>query len=107
MPNSGTRNLFLAHLESNNMSIDEFNVIMEVDNIATIKDLIRRDFGVSILAKSACLDEIKKKKLTALPVENLSMIRDVNIIYHNDFEHVNILQNIVKMYNETSKLYNY
>jgi len=34
---------------------------MEVDNIATIKDLIRRDFGVSILAKSACLDEIKKK----------------------------------------------
>jgi len=89
------------------MSIDEFNVIMEVDNIATIKDLIRRDFGVSILAKSACLDEIKKKKLTALPVENLSMIRDVNIIYHNDFEHVNILQNIVKMYNETSKLYNY
>ncbi len=80
---------------------------MEVDNIATIKDLIRRDFGVSILAKSACLDEIKKKKLTALPVENLSMIRDVNIIYHNDFEHVNILQNIVKMYNETSKLYNY
>ncbi len=107
LPNSGTRNLFLAHLESNNMSIDEFNVIMEVDNIATIKDLIRRDFGVSILAKSACLDEIKKKKLTALPVENLSMIRDVNIIYHNDFEHVNILQNIVKMYNETSKLYNY
>ncbi len=107
LPNSGTRNLFLAHLESNNMSIDEFNVIMEVDNIATIKDLIRRDFGVSILAKSACLDELKKKKLTALPVENLSMIRDVNIIYHNDFEHVNILQNIVKMYNETSKLYNY
>ncbi|PWL48928.1 MAG: LysR family transcriptional regulator, partial [Clostridiales bacterium] len=51
LPDSGTRNLFLSHLESNNMSIRDFNVILEVDNIATIKDLIRRGFGVSILAK--------------------------------------------------------
>lgn len=42
LPNSGTRNLFIAHLESLNMSLSEFNVILEVDNIATIKDLIRR-----------------------------------------------------------------
>lgn len=75
LPNSGTRNLFISHLESQNMSIDEFNVILEVDNIATIKDLIRRDFGVSILAKSACLDELRKGKITVLPVENLSMVR--------------------------------
>ncbi|NLN04524.1 MAG: LysR family transcriptional regulator, partial [Clostridiaceae bacterium] len=45
-PSSGTRNLFVAHLESKNMSLDDFNVILEVDNIATIKDLIRRDIGV-------------------------------------------------------------
>lgn len=67
LPDSGTRNLFLSHLESNNMSIRDFNVILEVDNIATIKDLIRRGFGVSILAKSACLDELKKGKITVLP----------------------------------------
>ena len=54
LPNSGTRNLFVAHLESNNMDINEFNVILELDNVATIKDLIRRDFGVSILPKSSC-----------------------------------------------------
>ena len=34
-PSSGTRNLFVANLESNNMSLDNFNVILEVDNIAT------------------------------------------------------------------------
>lgn len=105
LPNSGTRNLFLSHLESHNMSIDEFNVILEVDNIATIKDLIRRNFGVSILAKSACMDELRKGKITVLPVENLSMIREVNIIYHRDFEHVDLLQEITKIYNETVRLY--
>ena len=60
LPDSNTRNLFVAHLESNNMSISDFNVVLEIDNMATIKDLIRRDFGVSILARSVCLDELKK-----------------------------------------------
>jgi len=83
-PSSGTRNLFTAKLESHNLSLNDFNVIMEVDNIATIKDLIRRDIGVSILSRSVCLDELKKGKITVLPIENLSMIREVNILYHND-----------------------
>ena len=105
LPSSGTRNLFVAHLESQNMSIDEFNIILEVDNIATIKDLIRRDFGVSILAKSACMDEWKKKKITVLPIENLSMIREINLVYDPDFDHREVLQDIIKIYNERVRLY--
>lgn len=105
LPNSGTRNLFVAHLESNNMSISEFDVLMELDNVATIKDLIRRDFGVSILPRSACYDEIRKKKLIALPVENLSMVREMNIAYQNDFSHTEMLSDIMKAYNEMVRLY--
>lgn len=105
LPNSGTRNLFVSHLESNNVSIDEFNVILEVDNIATIKDLIRRDFGVSILARSACMDEVRKGKLIVLPVENLSMVREINMVYHKDFAHVDILQDIARMYYEIARMY--
>ena len=104
-PSSGTRNLFTAHLESQNISIDEFNLILEVDNIATIKDLIRRDIGASVLSRSVCLDELKKKKITVLPIENLSMIREINIIYHSDFEHIDILQTLIKEYNKTVKFY--
>ncbi len=105
LPSSGTRNLFLAHLESINMSIRDFDVILEVDNIATIKDLIRRDFGISILAHSACLDELRKGKLVALPIENLSMIRETNILYHKDFNHPDVLEEITRIYNETVRLY--
>lgn len=105
LPDSGTRNLFVAHLESNNMSINDFNVILEVDNMATIKDLIRRDFGVSILAKSVCLDELKKGKIVALPVENLTMMREINIAYHVDFKQFDLLHEIVRSYNETLRSY--
>ena len=101
LPDSSTRNLFVSSLESQNMSIDDFNVIMEIDNIATIKDLIRRDFGVSVLAKSACMDELKKKKIAVLPIENLSMMREINIVYSQDFEHFETLRDIVRSYNET------
>lgn len=102
LPDSGTRNLFISHLESNNVSLDEFNVKLEVDNVATIKDLVRRDFGVSILARSACANELKKGKMAGLPIENLSMTREINMVYHKDFEHTDLLQNIMRIYNEYS-----
>lgn len=105
LPNSGTRNLFVAHLESNNMNINDFNVILELDNVSTIKDLIRRDFGVSILPKSACLDELKKKKISVLPIENLSMMREINIAYPSDFSQTEILHGIIQAYNDTLKSY--
>ncbi|MBR5365526.1 MAG: LysR family transcriptional regulator [Clostridia bacterium] len=105
LPNSGTRNLFVSSLEQAGMSIDDFQVILEVDNIATIKDLIRKDMGISILAKSACLDELKKGKLTALPIENLSMIREINILYHADFAHRDMLENLMQLYKDTARVY--
>ena len=105
LPGSGTQNLFLAHLESIGMSIDEFDVALEVDNIATIKDLIRKNMGVSILARSACMDELRKGKLTALPIENLSMVRQTNILYHKDFSHPEILEAITRLYRDTVKIY--
>ena len=105
LPGSGTQNLFISHLESIGMSIDEFDVVLEVDNIATIKDLIRKNMGISILARSACMDELRKGKLTALPIENLSMVRQTNILYHKDFSHPEMLQTITRLYREAAKIY--
>ena len=105
LPGSGTQNLFLSHLESMGRSIEEFNVVLQVDNIATIKDLIRKDLGISILARSACMDELRKGKMTALPIENLSMVRETNILYHKDFSHPEVLQAITRLYQETARQY--
>lgn len=103
LPDSNTRNLFHSHLESNNVSLEEFNVTLEVDNVATIKDLVRRNFGVSILPRSTFASEIRKGKMAGLPIENLSMTREINMVYHKDFEHTEILQEITKIYYEYSK----
>lgn len=105
LPDSNTRNLFTSHLQASNLDLSDFNVILEVDNIATIKDLVRRDFGVSVLAQSACLDELKKGKIAAMPIENFSMMREINLVYNNDFEKFDLLRDIISTYKDTVKTY--
>lgn len=103
LPSSATRVLFDSTLRSLNDSPEDYNITIEVDNIATIKDLVRKNLGVSVLPRSACAKEIRKRKLAALPIENLSMIRETRIVYNKDFEHQEILQAIMKVYHETVK----
>ena len=105
LPSSATRTLFESALESHGESIFNFNVTLEVDNIATIKDLIRKDFGVSILPKSTCMDELSKGKITALPIENLSMARETRMVYNKDFMHTEILQDIARLYQQETSAY--
>jgi len=100
---SGTRELFEKHLDSNNESIHSFDIILEVDNIALIKNLVRNNYGVSILAKSTCDYDVSRDHFKVIPIENLSMIRELNIIYHKDFSHVEILDDIVQIYNDSKK----
>jgi DNA-binding transcriptional LysR family regulator len=97
---SGTRQLFEASLHSQGLSLQDLNVILEVDNIATIKDLVIKNIGVSVLAKSACLGVEKYNKLYLLPIEGLAMIREVNLVYPKDFGHTEILDGIVKAYKQ-------
>ena len=105
LPNSETRVRFESALAAIGESIADFQVILEVDNVATIKDLIRKNLGISILARSACMDELRKGKLTALPIENLSMTRETNLVYHRDFAHKETLQDILALFKKQLREY--
>ncbi len=101
LPTSMTRRLFEATLMSINESLDSFNVALEVDNVATIKELVRKNLGISILPHSVCASDAKKGKLTVLPIENLSMMREISIAYNKDFNRVEMLKEMVQLYQDT------
>ena len=105
LPTSATRILFDSTLRSLNDSPENYNVVIEVDNIATIKDLVRKNLGVSILPKSACVKELRKGNLVALPIENLSMVRETRIVYNKDFNRKDFLQILTRVYRETAGKY--
>ena len=100
LPNSNTRYTFEKALRKCSMKVEDFNVILEIDNIATIKDLIRRDFGVSVLAKSTCMDELKKGKIAVQDIENLGMTREINIVHTREFVHTEIIDGIISHFKE-------
>ncbi|MDE7264200.1 MAG: LysR family transcriptional regulator [Anaeroplasmataceae bacterium] len=101
---SGTTELFEHQLQNLGESIHNFEVMMQIDNIAMIKDLVRNNYGVSILAKSTCLRDIEKNHFKSVSIENLSMIRELNLVYHKDFTHLDILSEIVNMYQSEKKV---
>lgn len=87
LPNSATREKFASSLEAIGESLDEFNVVIEVDSVSAIKNLVRKNAGVTVMSKSACLKEVNKGSLVSLPIENLSMIRETAIVYDKSFSH--------------------
>ncbi len=101
LPSSSTRAKLESSLQAIGESIDSFDVIIEADSIATIKNLVKKDIGVTVLARSTCYKEIKKRTLVALPIENLSMIRETTIVYHKTFDHAEIIEKIASAYNDT------
>jgi DNA-binding transcriptional LysR family regulator len=73
---------------------------MEAIGALGAEHLIARGFGIAILPKSVCLNEIKKHTLTVLGVENLHVVRETNIVYRKDFEHLDFLEDISNLYNQ-------
>jgi DNA-binding transcriptional LysR family regulator len=57
------------------------NVVMEFDNIETIKQAIAIDAGVSILPRPAVLNEMGIGSLAAVPLGIPDLVRPVGIIY--------------------------
>ncbi len=97
---SATRNLFAAQLEANNMSLDDFNVILEMDNTAAIKELVKKNIGMSILPKSVVLTELKEKSLVALPIENMNMVTEINLAFLKNYPNRNIIDELVRLYHK-------
>lgn len=104
-PDSGIHNLLATHLANNNMSLKDFNLMLELDSTAAVKELVRRNYGVSLLPRSVCLPEIKCGSLATLAVEQFDIRREINIAYQEDFDRLDILRDFIDNYNETLHCY--
>lgn len=97
---SDTRLLFESHLATHNDDISNYNVILELDNVEVIKDLVKENFGLSILPRKSCLRELKKNKFKLLKIEDLIMTRQISMYFHKDFSYTKELKRIINLYNE-------
>lgn len=97
---AGTRQLFESYLSSRNEKLKRFNIIMEIDNVSTLKALVMSNLGVSIVAHSSCVTESKLGLLKIVPVKDFNLHREINIVYHRDFAYPNIIDELCQIYEE-------
>lgn len=95
---AGTRQLFENFLISRGDHIKNYNIMMEIDNVSTIKELVSLDLGVSIIGHSACKEEERNGSLKVIALENSSMMREISIVHHKDFIHTDVLEDIRQIY---------
>jgi len=96
---TATRRQFELFLNQNGETISNYNVVIEINNVPIIKDLVHDNQGVTIMSHNACLIEQLTGKLVAVPLEGSSrMIRELNIVYRNNYRHPEVATEIRRIY---------
>lgn len=102
---SETRKLFDTQLQKQNDNIKNYNVIMSIDSISTIKYLINQNLGISILPYSACIRDANKGKLIIKNIKDINLERETTIIYPKDFNYIENIKDIISEYKKHLNYY--
>ena len=94
-PASPNRILFESSLNDIGESIRNFNVILELDSTTSIKQMVAKDVGVAILPRSIFSGA---KKYTGIPIKDLSMAREICLIYQKSYSHMNVVEQFYGLY---------
>ena len=89
-----TRKLFKGYLYSHGYALADFHVMMEIDSVSTIKDIVAANLGISIISHSVCREEERRGELVVVPIENCRMLREINLVYPEDFPYPEMLQEL-------------
>ena len=78
---SGSRDIFEMWLFERNYTTKNFSKLLQIGNINIIKELIKDNYGISIIYKVAVLEEIKNKELVVLDVDSMNLSHEFNFIF--------------------------
>ncbi|MFA5468737.1 MAG: LysR family transcriptional regulator [Sphaerochaetaceae bacterium] len=96
---SATRLQFENFLNYNGETVNNYNVMMEIDNVPIIKELVYNNQGVTVMSLRACLLEQLAGKLVVVPIDApFKMVRELNIIYRNDYRFPEVADEIRRLY---------
>jgi len=92
-----TRMAFENYLFNHLDSINNFDVILEIDNTALIKQLIINDHGLSIMSRAICEPNLKQGVIKEIKVENFKIERGIYLVYPEEMKDDLVIANIKKL----------
>ncbi|MFZ7102765.1 MAG: selenium metabolism-associated LysR family transcriptional regulator [Peptococcaceae bacterium] len=92
---STTYEVFEFALEKAGISMNDINIFVNLESHEAIKRLVENNVGVSILSKWAITNELKVGSIKAIPIEELKLIRDFNLIYPKQTNKTALIKKLV------------
>lgn len=75
-------------------------IVMEGENVATIKPLVKIDLGITIIPYRAIADEVKRKELHCLRIRDQKVTRQVGIVYRQSHSLPKVLLELIRLFKE-------
>jgi len=91
-PTSTYRLIFEDALTQIGEHIKNFDILLETDSITSIKTLVDNDVAISIFPQKMGLN---RSKYICIPIENLHMKRDINMVYRRDYTNINVIKEFI------------
>jgi DNA-binding transcriptional LysR family regulator len=76
-----TRRIMEKHLRPYR---DNLNITMELNSVVMIKRFVAAGFGVSFISSSFARDNVRRREVKLLEIEDLSVWRELGLIYRKD-----------------------
>lgn len=86
-------NYLLNHLDN----ITNFDVILEIDNTALIKQLIIAGHGLSVMSRAICEVNLRVGTLKEIKLKDFYLERGIYLVYPNDLKNTDLIKNIISL----------
>lgn len=84
-------------LLNNGDSIDNYEVILELDNTSLIRHLVRDGHGLSFTSKSICLEDLDNGYIKEVKIKDFHLERDVYIVHQKKFQGDPLINDILSL----------
>jgi DNA-binding transcriptional LysR family regulator len=78
-------------------------VVMEAENVALIKPLVKIDLGISIIPLHSASEELERKELHCLRIRKHKIVRQVGLVFHKSEPIPKILAELVGLFKEAQR----
>lgn len=76
-------------------------IVMEAENVALIKPLVKIDLGISIIPFRSVSEEFQRGELHCLKIANRRLVRQVGLVYHKAEYVPKMLSELIRLFKET------
>ncbi|HEX3967532.1 MAG TPA: LysR family transcriptional regulator [Edaphobacter sp.] len=78
-------------------------IVMEAENVALIKPLVKIDLGISIIPLHSVFEELQRGELHSLKIRDFKLVRKVGLVYHRSEYVPKMLAELIRLFKECQR----